>query len=168
MPSVLSQSAKSVASRPRLRRSNLGLTNFSSKATDRFSDKFLARYTAGLNRPSNCPLAVLRCTEVSPPTVELGHQRHFERAPGTSGLPPIATELVRRGERRKGPLTEVVASLGTALWVIWRLRAHERVIHPSPLFDDYFTDTGAIVFRGYQPKLSELFERQQSARTVLV
>jgi hypothetical protein len=28
---------------------------FRSKATDRFSDKFPARYTAGLNRPSRCP-----------------------------------------------------------------------------------------------------------------
>jgi len=33
----------------------LAQPNFWSKATDRFSDKFLARYSAGLDRPSKCP-----------------------------------------------------------------------------------------------------------------
>jgi len=34
---------------------------------------------------------------------QMGQQRRFERVSATSAIPPIATELLRRGERRKGP-----------------------------------------------------------------
>ena len=33
-----------------------------------------------------------------------GHLRRFEPAPATSALPPIATNLMQRGEHRKGPI----------------------------------------------------------------
>jgi hypothetical protein len=32
----------------------------------------------------------------------IGQRRHFRRAPTTSAMPPIATEMVRRNERRLG------------------------------------------------------------------
>ena len=36
-------------------------------------------------------------------TSELGHPRQFGDVGGMSAIPPIATKLVRGGERRKGP-----------------------------------------------------------------
>ena len=32
----------------------------------------------------------------------MGHQRRFERAPGTSGLPPISDVLLSRSKQRSG------------------------------------------------------------------
>ena len=38
---------------------------------------------------------------------QLGHLRRFGCARGMSALPPIATESLRRGNRRKGPRADI-------------------------------------------------------------
>jgi hypothetical protein len=40
---------------------------------------------------------------------QLGHQRRFDVG-GMSGIAPIATKLLRRDERRKGPSTDSCAA----------------------------------------------------------
>jgi hypothetical protein len=37
----------------------------------------------------------------------LGHERHFERAPAMSALPPIATESLHCGNRRESPVADM-------------------------------------------------------------
>jgi hypothetical protein len=44
------------------------------------------------------PPALLRCTEVSPPTVELGHFRPINDICAMSAFHPIATELLHYGK----------------------------------------------------------------------
>jgi hypothetical protein len=39
----------------------------------------------------------------------LGHQRHFSRALSMSVIPPIATEVLHNGERRKGAKNDLSA-----------------------------------------------------------
>ena len=48
-------------------------------------------------------LALLRGTEVSPPTVELGQSLPIDLARTMSALPPTAEVSLRRGKRRDGP-----------------------------------------------------------------
>ena len=44
---------------------------------------------------------MLRCSETSPQTVEVGHLRHFERPLEMSAMHPIATKMVPLKRRRR-------------------------------------------------------------------
>ena len=47
----------------------------------------------------------------------LGHQRHFERAAGTSALPLISDILLSRSKRRSGPRSDIAAHYSITLSV---------------------------------------------------
>jgi hypothetical protein len=53
----------------------------------------------------------------------MGLLRQFGDVGGMSTIPPIATELVRGGERRKGPTTEVTRSLTVWPGASWQRSA---------------------------------------------
>ena len=46
---------------------------------------------------------------------EMGHQRRFEQAPGSSVLPPIPDVSLSRGKRRSGPETDFNRRCGTSI-----------------------------------------------------
>ena len=59
------------------------------------------------------PPALLRCTEVSPPTVELGQSRSVDHVGVMSALPPLAVEIMTLGDGRNGPFPDPCAATET-------------------------------------------------------
>ena len=64
-----------------------------------------------------------------PGDVRLGQKCRFERAPATSAVPPIATKMLSRGERRKGP---IAGSCSATLQA--RHKQNDRLAAISPKF----------------------------------
>src|SRR4029077_13712338 len=93
-------SPQSAALRPRLRRSNRGLTELlvqSDRQVFRQIPRTVHRQT---KRAKQVTSALLRCTEVSPPTVELGHERRFRNTREESAHTPT-TDVKPSGDDRR-------------------------------------------------------------------
>ncbi len=78
----------------------------------------------------------------------IGHSRHIERTSVTSTLPPLATELLCRSERRKGPIATKVRCSKLSRYSITssaRDRKDSGIVSPSALAVFRLTITSNLV-----------------------